>query len=70
MTDDPRQTDTTADLPTVPQRQIGEAWLRLYGHMVADDPAFCAAAVYRCMMLARSNPNAPELAHLWKEARP
>ena len=58
----------TAELPTVAQRQVGRAWLQLYGHMIADDPAFAAAAIWRCMSKARYEPDSPEIQHLFKEA--
>ena len=59
---------TSEELPTVAQRRIGAVYLRKYAHMASDDPAFIAAALYRIMMLAKANPDAPELAWLWKEA--
>lgn len=56
-----------SELPSLPMRQIGAAWLRLYGHMVEGDPFFVASCVYRIMRLARVHPHAPELSHLWIE---
>lgn len=58
----------STELPTVAQRQVGRAWLQLYGHMVADDPAFVAAALWRCMWRARYEPEAMEIQHLFREA--
>ena len=58
----------TDELPTVAQRRVGAEYLRRYAHMVADDPAFMAACVYRMMMLAKLRPDAPELADYWKAA--
>jgi hypothetical protein len=58
----------TPELPNVAQRQVGRAWLQLYGNIVADDPGFCAAAIWRCMWLARHQPNSHELQHLFREA--
>jgi len=62
------QTTRLDELPTAAQRQVGRAWLQLYGHMVADDPAFAAAAIWRCMWLAKHEPDAPDIQHLFKEA--
>lgn len=63
MSSDEKLESYTTDfsLPTAEQRRIGEVWLKRYGHLLADDPAFVAAAVYRVMMMARLEPNAPEL---------
>jgi hypothetical protein len=59
----------TTELSTIAQRQVGRAWIQLYGHMIADDPAFAAAAIWRCMWMARYEPDSHEIQHLFKEAR-
>jgi len=48
-------------LPNPRQREVGEKYLRKYGHLAADDPAFVAAVVYRLMMRARLEPDAKDL---------
>lgn len=57
-------------IPTTTQRKAGETWLRIYGHMVKDDPAFVAAAVYRTMRLALTDPQNPELLPIWSRVIP
>ena len=52
------------DLPSAIMRDVGEKWLREYGHLIKDDPAFVAAAVYRMMRLAKSDPDAAEIVGL------
>lgn len=65
MSHDPTQ---TTELPTVAQRQVGRAWIQLYGHMIQDDPAFAAAAIWRVMWVARYQPDSSEIQHLFREA--
>jgi hypothetical protein len=50
-----------SDLPNELQRAVGAEWLRRYGDMAIADPQFGAAALYRIMRWALTEPNAPEL---------
>jgi hypothetical protein len=59
--------DVSEELPTLRQRQAGAAWLRLYGDDSMHDPFFVASCVYRVMQLAKAEPDAMELRHLWAE---
>lgn len=52
--------------PTPTQRQIGEAWLRAHPEIAQTDPTFTAAAIYRAMRLALTDPQSPELVPLWR----
>lgn len=52
---------TDLRLPDKSQRIVGTNWLKKYGHLVTDDPGFAAAAVYRLMIMAKVEPDAPEL---------